>query len=70
MTPDVDDMFVNHRKFWMIVREALLSINNEIELNLGVFPTTSAIRGEYKAQKASQKQPADLSVDPVPPKPA
>lgn len=51
-----EDVFVEHRDFFMTVREALLSLVNIIEVKLCIFPTTSEIRRQYK--KASM--PLDM----------
>lgn len=38
----------------MELREALLSMNNSLEKLLGIFPTTSEIRREYKKNKLKE----------------
>ena len=60
MTPDPEDFFVLHRDFVLTFRESLLNINDAIEKKLGIFPTTSQIRREFKqaqqAKKLEQKE--------------
>ena len=51
----MDDMFVEHRDFWMAMREALLSVVDVIEKNISLSPTTSEIRKAYKEMIAKQK---------------
>lgn len=52
--PDPNDMFVKHHDFWMVVREALLSVVNIIEIKISMYPTTSEIRRNYKDMIAKQ----------------
>jgi len=54
MTPDPNDMFVKHRDFWMVIREALLSVVDIIEKKICHYPTTSEIRKAYKEMIAKQ----------------
>ncbi len=36
------------REFWMTIREALLSLVNALEKELGIIPSTSEIRKMYR----------------------
>jgi len=60
MSNNEDTIFEKHRSFWMTLREALLSINNELEINLRIFPTTSQIRKSYKAGLKSSDETQEI----------
>jgi len=52
MNMDPEDMFVKHRDFWIVLREALLSVVDILERKMGMF-TTSEMRREYKKMKSN-----------------
>jgi hypothetical protein len=51
---DPADMFIKHKDFWMVIREALLSVVNILEVKMSMYPTTSEMRRAYKEQIAKR----------------